>query len=111
MDEQLLSVRLAALDATIRVLTGHAEPPTDELVVTYATTIETWLTRPEPNAEPVAHGIETTAEDDHTDWRTRRGLCDTFWRNSDQQLHRCRYAPGHSGDHRCSCSSIPKSST
>jgi hypothetical protein len=63
---------------------------------------------PSVSAEDLGeHGAETTAEDDHTDWRTRRGLCGTFWRNGDGQLHRCRYAPGHSGDHRCSCGSMP----
>jgi hypothetical protein len=112
MDERLLQVRLAALDATLRVLTGHGEPPTDELVVTYATTIETWLLRPVlvddgvgPAAEVPApvpadadpHNAETTAD------RLGYDRCDTFWRADDGALHRCMHALPHNAP-RCVCS-------
>lgn len=55
-DERRFRARLAALDAAARVLDGHSEgPPTDELLVAYATTLEDWLMRPGA-AEPAETG-------------------------------------------------------
>lgn len=100
MDEQLLRIRIAALEAAARMRSSVATAT----LIEDAEAFEAWLTRPAPvdasKADDV-HDAETTAD------RLGYQRCPTGWRNvaDTRKPHVCRWAPGHTVDRECACGS------